>query len=122
MLKQRTISALRVLRKISDGPQTAKEIGQSLGLATSYIEQLCAVLAMRMGIMSGKRGRGGGYILAKELDSIDLSDLHSCLYDVEPDMRIPLTVNNALRFLAPEETIQRNTDYAKARESTTVVA
>jgi DNA-binding IscR family transcriptional regulator len=106
MLKQRTISALRVIRRINQGPATARGMATELGMALSYVEQICSVLVSKMNLMQGKRGRGGGYVLARDPEEISLNELHRSLYDKEPTMRLPITAANAIKLLAEEASIQ----------------
>ncbi|HKJ95339.1 MAG TPA: Rrf2 family transcriptional regulator [Gammaproteobacteria bacterium] len=56
------------------GPVTLADISQSQGISLSYLEQLFAKLR-RHGLVSGVRGPGGGYRLARSAGAITVADI-----------------------------------------------
>ena len=50
------------------------DIAERQGLSLSYLEQLFARLR-RQGLVASVRGPGGGYCLARELDTISVADI-----------------------------------------------
>jgi Rrf2 family iron-sulfur cluster assembly transcriptional regulator len=56
------------------GPVTLAEISQCLGISLSYLEQLFSKLR-KHGLVTGVRGPGGGYRLAKTADKISIADI-----------------------------------------------
>ena len=56
------------------GPVTLADISRCQGISLSYLEQLFAGLR-RQGLVSGVRGPGGGYRLARPADSITVADI-----------------------------------------------
>lgn len=56
------------------GPVTLADISQSQGISLSYLEQLFAKLR-RNGLVSGVRGPGGGYRLARRASAITVADI-----------------------------------------------
>lgn len=56
------------------GPVTLAEISQCQGISLSYLEQLFARLR-RHGLVTGVRGPGGGYRLAREAGAISVADI-----------------------------------------------
>jgi len=57
-----------------DGPVTLADISQCQGISLSYLEQLFARLR-RHGLVSGVRGPGGGYRLARQASEITVADI-----------------------------------------------
>src|SRR5881392_1425093 len=59
-----------------DGPTSVRDIAERTGLPQPYLEQI--LLALKgAGLVRSKRGVGGGYILARPLVDIWLSDVVS---------------------------------------------
>ena len=56
------------------GPVTLAEISQCQGIYLSYLEQLFSKLR-KHGLVTGVRGPGGGYRLAKTADKISIADI-----------------------------------------------
>ena len=56
------------------GPVTLAEISQCQGISLSYLEQLFSKLR-KHGLVTGVRGPGGGYRLAKTADKISIADI-----------------------------------------------
>lgn len=56
------------------GPVTLAQISQCQGISLSYLEQLFARLR-REGLVTGVRGPGGGYRLARGADTISVADV-----------------------------------------------
>jgi len=56
------------------GPVTLAEISQCQGISLSYLEQLFSKLRQH-GLVTGVRGPGGGYRLAKTADKISIADI-----------------------------------------------
>lgn len=56
------------------GPVTLADISQCQGISLSYLEQLFSKLR-KHGLVTGIRGPGGGYRLAKSADRISIADI-----------------------------------------------
>lgn len=56
------------------GPLNLTEISQSQGISLSYLEQLFANLRDK-GLVKGRRGPGGGYRIAREINEISVADI-----------------------------------------------
>ena len=56
------------------GPVTLADISQCQGISLSYLEQLFSKLR-KHGLVTGVRGPGGGYRLAKSADRISIADI-----------------------------------------------
>ena len=56
------------------GPVTLKSIADNQGLSLSYLEQLFSKLR-KSSLVVGSRGPGGGYVLAKDVDEIDIAEI-----------------------------------------------
>ncbi len=74
--------ACRALLSLSlhrdDGPTSVRDIAERTGLPQPYLEQI--LLALKgAGLVRSKRGVGGGYILAREPDDIDLAQIVSAV-------------------------------------------
>lgn len=70
--------AARALLSLSlhteEAPTSVREIAERTGLPQPYLEQI--LLALKgAGLVRSKRGVGGGYVLAREPDSIRLSEI-----------------------------------------------
>jgi Rrf2 family iron-sulfur cluster assembly transcriptional regulator len=60
------------------GPTSVRDIAERTGLPQPYLEQI--LLALKgAGIVTSKRGVGGGYVLAREPASITLGDIVSAV-------------------------------------------
>jgi Rrf2 family transcriptional regulator, iron-sulfur cluster assembly transcription factor len=57
-----------------DGPVTLAEISERQRISLSYLEQLFGKLR-RQALVSSVRGPGGGYNLAKALDTVSVADI-----------------------------------------------
>lgn len=57
-----------------NGPVTLKSISDNQGISLSYLEQLFSKMR-KSELVSGTRGPGGGYILAKGVDQISIADI-----------------------------------------------
>jgi Rrf2 family iron-sulfur cluster assembly transcriptional regulator len=58
----------------SDHPTSVKEIAERTGLPQPYLEQI--LLAVKgAGLVTSKRGVGGGYVLARPPEEISLADI-----------------------------------------------
>jgi Rrf2 family protein len=64
------------------GPMRCKELGARYHLSPRYFEAMLQSLA-REGILDGKRGRYGGYRLARDLQTITAEDIFRILADVD---------------------------------------
>ncbi len=58
----------------NNGPVTLKRISESQSISLSYLEQLFAKLR-NSNLVSGTRGPGGGYILARDANNISIADI-----------------------------------------------
>ena len=63
---------------VSDGPTSVRDIADRTGLPQPYLEQI--LLALKgAGLVRSKRGVGGGYVLARPPDEIDLAEVVSAV-------------------------------------------
>lgn len=61
-----------------NGPTSVRDIAERTGLPQPYLEQI--LLALKgAGLVRSKRGVGGGYLLAREVDDIRLSEIVSAV-------------------------------------------
>jgi Rrf2 family iron-sulfur cluster assembly transcriptional regulator len=58
----------------ANGPVTLKSISDNQGISLSYLEQLFSKMR-KSELVTGTRGPGGGYILAKDVDKISIADI-----------------------------------------------
>lgn len=58
----------------SVGPVSLKSISDNQGISLSYLEQLFAKMK-RQELVVGSRGPGGGYVLARDINSISIADI-----------------------------------------------
>lgn len=56
------------------GPVSLKSISDNQGISLSYLEQLFAKMK-RQELVVGARGPGGGYMLARDINSISIADI-----------------------------------------------
>ena len=56
------------------GPVTLKSISDNQGISLSYLEQLFSKLR-KSSLVTGSRGPGGGYVLAKDVDEINIAEI-----------------------------------------------
>ena len=56
------------------GPVTLKSIADNQGISLPYLEQLFSKLR-KSSLVTGARGPGGGYVLAKNVDDIDIAEI-----------------------------------------------
>jgi Rrf2 family protein len=86
LLAPRQILAIAAVTDIAinarDRPAPAREIALRLDLPRSHVEPLLKALA-RNGIVKCKRGRSGGYILARKPDLISADDIVRAMTDIE---------------------------------------
>ena len=74
--------ACRALLSLSlhrdDGPTSVRDIAERTGLPQPYLEQI--LLALKgAGLVRSKRGVGGGYVLARDPEDIDLAQIVSAV-------------------------------------------
>jgi Rrf2 family transcriptional regulator, nitric oxide-sensitive transcriptional repressor len=80
-----TNGALRILmacRRNEGRPLTMPDMVKQLALSESLVVKACHEL-MRAGYLEGRRGNGGGYLLAKPADAIDVMEIIELLEDEE---------------------------------------
>lgn len=62
------------LHSAEDGPTTVRDIAERTGLPQPYLEQI--LLALKgAGLVRSKRGVGGGYLLARPPEEINLAEI-----------------------------------------------
>jgi Rrf2 family iron-sulfur cluster assembly transcriptional regulator len=62
----------------TEGPTSVRDIADRTGLPQPYLEQI--LLALKgAGLVRSKRGVGGGYVLARPPDEIDLAEVVSAV-------------------------------------------
>ncbi len=78
----------------ASGRVTLAELGEQQGVSLSYLEQLFAALR-RAGLVSGVRGPGGGYRLARAPAEISVADIISAV-DARVDLDSDLSGEHCL--------------------------
>ena len=68
------ICALHLARRVADGPITGREIAEVEQLPGDYVEQILLRLR-RAGLIRSTRGAHGGYMLARDAESISIRDV-----------------------------------------------
>jgi len=68
------ICALHLARRVAEGPITGREIADVEQLPPDYVEQILLRLR-RAGLIRSTRGARGGYMLAREAESISIRDV-----------------------------------------------
>ena len=78
MFSSKTYLALLVVLELSEknrsSPLTSRDLAQKYGVSKRYLEVVFNNLA-KSGIISSKRGIGGGYFLAGDIDKLSIHDL-----------------------------------------------
>lgn len=65
-----------------NSPITLSELAAKQGISLSYAEQLFAGLRDHK-LVKGTRGPGGGFVLAREADTISIAEIIEAVYDRE---------------------------------------
>jgi Rrf2 family protein len=80
MLTQRARYALHAMLFLArrNGSATATEIAEAEHIPRKFLEQILAALKTR-GLVIGKRGPTGGYVLARAPDAISFADILRCI-------------------------------------------
>jgi len=65
------------------GPKTLTELTHDQGISLSYLEQIFARLR-KAGLVSGVRGPGGGYCLARPADDITVAEIITAIDEKVP--------------------------------------
>lgn len=68
------ICALHLARRVAEGPITGREIADVEQLPPDYVEQILLRLR-RAGLIRSTRGARGGYMLARDAESISIRDV-----------------------------------------------
>ena len=68
------ICALHLARRVTEGPITGREIADVEQLPPDYVEQILLRLR-RAGLIRSTRGARGGYMLARDAESISIRDV-----------------------------------------------
>lgn len=63
-----------------ENPITLSELAAKQGISLSYAEQLFAGLREHK-LVKGTRGPGGGFVLAREADTISIAEIIEAVYD-----------------------------------------
>jgi Rrf2 family protein len=87
MLSTAALYALRAmvcLAERPDLPQTSRDISEQVGIQSEYLAKVLGTLS-RAGLVSSRRGRGGGFTLRREPKDISLFDVVAA---IEPLNRI----------------------------------
>jgi len=63
-----------------DSPITLSELAAKQGISLSYAEQLFAGLRDHK-LVKGTRGPGGGFVLARDADTISIAEIIEAVYD-----------------------------------------
>lgn len=79
MISNRLRIAAELVALISNHQkQMTSELSTALGLSASYIEQICRELRAG-GIITGQRGPGGGYKMARDPSQVTVQDVALCM-------------------------------------------
>ena len=80
MLTQRARYALHAMLHLAslDGAATVEAIAQAQDIPRKYLEQIFSSLRMA-GLVQGKRGPNGGYVLARAASDITFADILRCI-------------------------------------------
>jgi Rrf2 family protein len=80
MLTQRARYALHAMLFLAQkkGSATVAEIAEAEHIPRKFLEQILAALKVR-GLVIGKRGPTGGYILGRAADAISFADILRCI-------------------------------------------
>jgi Rrf2 family protein len=80
MLTQRARYALHAMVFLArrDGSATTAEIAEADAIPRKFLEQILAALKLR-GLVVGKRGPTGGYVLARPASAISFADILRCI-------------------------------------------
>ena len=65
----------------TEGPVTLADISENQGISLSYLEQLFARLRQQK-LVTGMRGPGGGYCLARQAGEITIADILGAVDDM----------------------------------------
>lgn len=88
MIRQRTVCAIRLLRRLHDTkPTSLAKIATEQNVSLSYMEQIAAPLRDH-GYIAGIRGPGGGYIRLKDLHNIEVHEIDQALYRDNPGIYV----------------------------------
>lgn len=78
VINQRIKASIEVVRHLAESagksPLTTKAFSQVTGLSISYLEVLCAQLR-RAGFIDSVRGPGGGYVLSRSAEGINVLEI-----------------------------------------------
>ncbi len=80
------MAIVELTRSTQEKPHPLSDIAEKCGISLSYLEQLVAALRKHK-IVKSFRGPGGGYILAKPLTNILISDVLMAAEDSIPAKR-----------------------------------
>jgi Rrf2 family protein len=82
MFSSKTYLALLVILELSEknrsSPLTSRDLAQKYGVSKRYLEVVFNNLA-KSGIISSKRGIGGGYFLAADIEKLSIYDLSAAV-------------------------------------------
>lgn len=97
MLTQRARYALHAMMHLAsvDGAATVEVIAEAEGIPRKYLEQIFSALRAA-GLVRGKRGPNGGYVLARAATDISFADVLRCI-----DGPLALAPCASLRAYAP---------------------
>ncbi|WLR49963.1 Rrf2 family transcriptional regulator [Bacillus tianshenii] len=112
---------IALAKKTGDSPTSLKSIAQEYNLSEHYLEQLIAPLR-NAGLVKSIRGAYGGYILAKDAESITAGDIIRVLEgpispvevidDEEPAKRdLWIKIRDAVKDVLDTTTLQYLADY-----------
>ena len=89
-------------------PVTLFDISQKQKISLSYLEQLFTNLR-RNELVRGRRGPGGGYVLARDVKDISIADIVAAVDDIqEKSIDEPALTNNGIRrYMLAEDTSGR---------------
>jgi Rrf2 family protein len=89
MLSRSTRIGIAALSALAEGSRTAAEISRRRRITPAYLAKVLTALA-RHGLIRGRRGPGGGYLLTRPPERISLLDIASCFESVERASMCPL--------------------------------
>jgi Rrf2 family protein len=77
-LSTKSVNAIKALVRLAlatgDEPVPAREIGAFTGVPLKYLEQVMHDLR-RTGLVESRRGKGGGYVLARDPSTVSFADV-----------------------------------------------
>ncbi|MCA9303322.1 MAG: Rrf2 family transcriptional regulator [Phycisphaerales bacterium] len=103
MLSQTTEYALRAMSHLAyvpDGLVSTGELAEFTKVPSNYLAKVLQLLA-KAGLVTGRRGVGGGYRLSRPSDEITMLDVINAIDPIRPIASCPLGLENHSGALCP---------------------